>query len=82
VRGAIDTALVAGSLAQLRSVDVVDQDTGLDAALVALSGRMRMREGSTTTAEDVVRALWAEVFGSSPPPTKPGKSNAPDGRRG
>lgn len=82
VRGAIDTALVAGSLAQLRDVNVEDSATGLDAALVALSGRIRMREGSATTAEEVVRTLWAEVFGSKPPPAKPGKSIAPDGRRG
>ncbi|HEX9258677.1 MAG TPA: MoxR family ATPase, partial [Acidimicrobiales bacterium] len=46
VRGAVDTALVAASLAGLRGVPPTDPAVGLDAALVALSGRVRVREGS------------------------------------
>ena len=45
VRGAIDTAKVAASLAGIRGLPTTDTGVGLDAALVALSGRIRMREG-------------------------------------
>jgi len=85
VRGAIDTAAVAASLARLRDVAVAD--AGLDAALVALSGRVRVRDGSPRTAESIVTELWHEVFatlgsggnGSSPDPSA-GKVPAPAGR--
>ncbi len=66
VRGAIDTVLVAGSLAQLRGGDPADPALGLDAALVALSGRVRVREGSARTADEIVQELWASVFGPAP----------------
>ena len=35
-----------------------DAGVGLDAALVALSGRVRVREGAGRTAEDVITELW------------------------
>ena len=66
VRGAIDLALVAQTLAALRGTAPEDPEVSLDAALTALSGRMRMQEGSSRTSEDVVRELWAQVF--LPPP--------------
>lgn len=59
VRGAIDLALIAEQLASLREQSVTDEDLGLDAALAALSGRIRVREGSGRTPEDIVRDLWA-----------------------
>lgn len=59
VRGAIDLVLIAEQLAALRDADVLDEGLGLDAALAALSGRIRMREGSGRAAEDLVRELWA-----------------------
>lgn len=62
VRGAIDMAAVAKSLAGVREVQVTEPGVGLDAALVALSGRVRVREGSVRTAEDIVTELWNEVF--------------------
>jgi MoxR-like ATPase len=80
VRGAIDTALVAASLGSLRGRPGTDPSVCLDAALVALSGRIRVREGSTRTAEDIVRELWEDVFarraatepdaGKAPAPTR------------
>lgn len=78
VRGAIDMAAVASSLASVRDGVVTDREVSLDAALVALSGRVRMREGSTRTSEDVVTELWNEVFA---PATEAGggKANAPTG---
>ncbi len=63
VRGAIDTVLVAGTLAPLRRAPATDAATGLDAALVALSGRVRVREGTTRSAEEIVRELWEREFG-------------------
>ncbi|MFQ5558305.1 MAG: MoxR family ATPase, partial [Acidimicrobiales bacterium] len=62
VRGAIDLVEVAGRLAPLRSVDPDDPDVGLDAALVALTGRIRTHEGGDHNAEDVVQRLWAAVL--------------------
>jgi MoxR-like ATPase len=66
VRGAIDLVTVADRLAGLRGTDPTDDTTGLDAALAALSGRVRVREGCGRTAEDVVRQLWAELADDPP----------------
>ncbi|MFM9082359.1 MAG: AAA family ATPase, partial [Actinomycetota bacterium] len=63
VRGAVDFAKVAVSLADLRGSAPDDPAVSLDAALVALSGRVRVREGSSRTAEEVVTELWNAVFG-------------------
>jgi MoxR-like ATPase len=79
VRGAIDTAKVARSLAELRGTTPVDAATGLDAALVALSGRVRVREGSPRTPEDVVTEIWNEVFAKSEDGGDAGKAPAPTG---
>jgi MoxR-like ATPase len=78
VRGAIDMAAVASSLASVRGGAVTDREVSLDAALVALSGRVRLREGSTRTSEDVITDLWNEVFA---PATEAngGKATAPTG---
>lgn len=62
VRGAIDAAAVAATLSSLRGLPAEDPAVGLDAALVALSGRLRLREGCNRSAEDIVTELWREVF--------------------
>jgi len=59
VRGAIDLVTVAHQLALLRATTAGDDATGLDAALAALSGRVRMREGGGRTAEELIRELWS-----------------------
>ncbi|MDO8389432.1 MAG: MoxR family ATPase [Actinomycetota bacterium] len=84
VRGAIDTAAVARSLGELRGLPAHHRAVGLDAALVALSGRLRLREGCARTAEDIVRELWQQVFadsddGDSPDDGAEGKVIAPTG---
>jgi MoxR-like ATPase len=66
VRGAIDLAKVATSLAAARGVSVEDWHVGRDAAVVALSGRIRLAESAATAAEDLVRELYAAVFGADP----------------
>ena len=78
VRGAIDMAAVTVSLARVRSLTVLDANVGLDAALVALSGRVRVREGSVRTSEDIITELWNEVFAPAPQDAT-GKASAPVG---
>jgi MoxR-like ATPase len=76
VRGAIDTVVVAARLAALRGGQPADRHVGLDAALVALSGRVRVREGAGRSTEDVITELWQAVFG---PDSDVGKGGAPEG---
>ena len=78
VRGAIDFARVAAKLSPIREVPVDDIGVSLDAALVALSGRVRVREGSVRTPEDIVTEIWQDVFGRSESETsEEGKAGAP-----
>jgi MoxR-like ATPase len=66
VRGAIDTVRMACSLGELRGRRPQSWRTGLDAALVALSGRIRLHESCTRPPEDIVRELYEAVFGREP----------------
>jgi MoxR-like ATPase len=66
VRGAIDMVRLSRSLASLRVRDVTDWHVGRDAALVALSGRIRLAESSSRQPEQIVAELYEAVFG--PPP--------------
>jgi MoxR-like ATPase len=79
VRGAIDTALVAASLAEVRSSKNISASIGIDSALVAISGRIRVREGSVRNAEDVVTEIWNDVFGTKAGDESAGKAGAPTG---
>ena len=80
VRGAVDFAKVAVSLAELRGLTVNNATVGLDAAMVALSGRVRMREGSSRTAEDVIEEMWRDIFGRVDGDGTEGKAGAPMSR--
>ncbi len=62
VRGAIDLVEVASRLATLRNTTPDDSDVGLDAAFVALSGRIRLHEGGDKTPEAVIAELWEAVL--------------------
>jgi gas vesicle protein GvpN len=76
VRGAIDLALIAAQLATMRGVDLPGDpavapprglpeaytELVLDAALMALSGRIHLDETIEETAEVVVRQLWEDHF--------------------
>ena len=66
VRGAIDLVAIATRLAEMRGVPPDDWQAGLDAALVSLSGRIRMHESAGRRPEDVVRELYEQVFGAPP----------------
>jgi len=76
VRGAIDTVLVAGRLAELRGVDAPDAEgypeLFYDAMIVALSGRIHLDEAAETTAEAVLREIWEDRFVLEPHKAAPG----------
>jgi len=65
VRGAIDLVLVAGALRQLRAGSAIDRATCLDAALAALSGRIRLHDATGRSADEVISALFDEVWGAA-----------------
>lgn len=79
VRGAIDTALVARSLGALRRRPATSSVVARDAALTALSGRVRLREGVSRSAEDIVGEIWDSVFAPQAEPGDAGKDGAPTG---
>ncbi len=78
VRGAVDFAKVAVSLAELRGSTIGDPEVGLDAALVALSGRVRVREGGTRSAEEIITEIWTSVFQRKDGESGGGKVTAPN----
>lgn len=79
VRGAIDTLLIAEQLSAIRESG--SGQTLLDAALAALSGRIRVHEGTGRTAEEIISELFLLVFddrdGSDG--DGEGKGSTPDG---
>jgi MoxR-like ATPase len=66
VRGAIDLVAVARELAELGSYDGDRPRLVLDAALLALSGRIGVDEASELTPEQVIRQIWEDHFFSRP----------------
>ncbi|SDT11019.1 MoxR-like ATPase [Nocardioides scoriae] len=66
VRGTIDLAGMVHELARSRGVSPTHWRTGLDAALVALSGRVKVDESSNRTPEEVVEELYVATFGAEP----------------
>jgi MoxR-like ATPase len=66
VRGALDLVGLAVELAGLREVPATDWRTGLDAALVALSGRITLDESCPRGVEEVVTELYVAAFGRPP----------------
>ena len=88
VRGAMDLCDVAARLSGLRGRPLDDPGVGLDAALMALTGRIRLHEGGDRTPEAIVRELWEEVLAAERDSTDPsaeplvpaaGKASAPGG---
>jgi MoxR-like ATPase len=75
VRGAIDLVLVAEQLLELDGTDATEDrhpEVVLDAALVALSGRVQLHETSDATAEQVIRQIWEDRFFLAPHRAAPG----------
>jgi MoxR-like ATPase len=79
VRGAIDLTRLTVALARRRNTAVTDWRAGLDAAFVALSGRVRLQESCARPVEDVVRELYEAVFGGEPEEARPSGGDAPGG---
>lgn len=67
VRGAIDLVEVAERLGRIRKSDAADPAVGLDAALVALSGRIRVQDGGDRSPEDIITDLWEQVLAAENP---------------
>jgi len=79
VRAAIDLEALCRQLSAQRAVPAGDPDVTRDAALAALSGRIRLFEGSGRSADDVVSELWRRFFEGAtpaPPPSTAGKDAA------
>jgi len=88
VRGSIDMCAIAESLGDIRNLDPTNKAVSLDAALLALTGRIRIREGVDRNPEAVITELWAAVFEPQTPnddeepnaeDQDPGKASAPTG---
>ena len=91
VRGAIDLCDVAARLAGMRQRSLDDPGVGLDAALIALTGRIRLHEGGDRSPEEIVTGLWQALLdaeGRKPDPEATmrlptaGKAPAPGGATG
>ncbi len=61
VRGVVDLLLLAQDLGVLRNASPTSTSVGLDAALTALSGRIRLHDSSHSTPEDVIRSLYRQI---------------------
>lgn len=61
VRGAIDYAKLVPEVAALRAVPADDWQTGLDAALTSLSGRVRRHEACQRSADEIVAEIFRQV---------------------
>ncbi len=77
VRGAIDLAGLAHELGRSRGLPTEEWQVGLDAALVSLSGRIRVDESSSRSPEDLIEELYAAHFG--PRPTDDPAGGSPPG---
>lgn len=79
VRGAIDLLALAEHLGSLRRLPPTSFGVGLDAALAALSGRIRLHESTDTTPEAVISGLWEQLAGP-PPQHDDGEDSDPPGK--
>lgn len=76
VRGAIDMVRLARGLARLRGEDPPGRAELLDAAIAALSGRVRVHEDQERTVEEVIAELLDRALSQDSEPA-PGRAGAP-----
>ncbi len=62
VRGAVDCEILALELGLIRARPPRQRSVALDAAVSALSGRIRLYEGSSRTPESVIEELYDRIF--------------------
>jgi Mg-chelatase subunit ChlI len=74
VRGAIDMVRLARGLERLRGTGELDRGGLLDAAVAALSGRIRVHEDQDRSAEEVIAELLEQALNApaEPAPERPG----------
>ena len=89
VRGAIDMVRLAAGLAAVRGEPDTERGILLDAAIAAMSGRVRVYEDQSRTAEEVIADLLDAALAtedsdraslSPPPPPPPPAGKSPDRR--
>jgi len=80
VRGAIDMVRLAGGLAELRDQRPLGRDGLLDAAVAAMSGRVRVHEDQERSVQEVIAELLDRAL-SPEPELASGRAGAPPGRR-
>jgi MoxR-like ATPase len=78
VRGAIDMVRLARGLERLRGTGELDRAGLLDAAVAALSGRIRVHEDQDRSAEEVIAELLEQALTAPPEPApeRPGAQPA------
>jgi len=77
VRGAIDLAVLAVRLATRRSVDPMERGSLRDAALAALTGRIRVDESGLRSPDEIIDELFSTLFDApaNEPPDGQGKAS-------
>jgi len=84
VRGAIDLVLLIDGLSRLRSEPAMSRVTARDAAYAALSGRIRIADGSDRSPEsvldDILDALWPADAAAPPEQAEPESQELSDGQ--
>jgi magnesium chelatase subunit D len=82
VRGAIDLVLLIDGLTRLRAEPAASRGTARDAAYAALSGRIRIAEGSDRSPESVLDELLDELWpaGAPAPPQPATEPDQQDGQ--
>ena len=73
VRGAIDMVRLARGLSRIRDREPLDRDGLLDAAIAALSGRIRIHQDQDRTVEEVIAELLDRALDATaePAPERP-----------
>jgi magnesium chelatase subunit D len=87
VRGAIDMVRLANGLATVRGEAETERGIMLDAAIAAMSGRVRVHEDQSRTAEEVIAELLDTALATEdddratlpPPPTSTPRDRRPPG---
>jgi MoxR-like ATPase len=80
VRGAIDMVRLARGLERLRGTGELDRAGLLDAAVAALSGRIRVHEDQDRSAEEVIAELLEQALAAPPEPAPERPGARPAGR--
>ncbi len=80
VRGAIDMVRLARGLERLRDAAELDRASLLDAAVAALSGRIRVHEDQDRSAEEVIAELLEQALVAPPEPASERPRATPAGR--